>query len=55
MNLTIDLLRRQSRRGEVELDDAIPSFLPVPACGRSDRKSSVTADCSPTVLFLGAT
>jgi hypothetical protein len=30
MYLTIDLLRRQSRRGEVELDDAIPSFLPGP-------------------------
>ena len=30
MNLTIDFLRRQRRRSEVELDDAIPSFLPGP-------------------------
>ncbi len=30
MNLTIDLLRRQRRRSEVNLDDAIPSFLPGP-------------------------
>jgi hypothetical protein len=30
MNLTIDLLRRRCRRNEVELDDAIPSFLPGP-------------------------
>ena len=30
MNLTIDSLRRRCRRSEVELDDAIPSFLPGP-------------------------
>ena len=30
MNLAIDLLRRRCRRSEVELDDAIPSFLPGP-------------------------
>jgi len=30
INVTTDSLRRQSRRGEVELDDAIPSFLPGP-------------------------
>jgi RNA polymerase sigma-70 factor (ECF subfamily) len=30
INVTTDSLRRQSRRSEVELDDAIPSFLPGP-------------------------
>ena len=30
MNVTIDSLRRRGRRREVELDDAIPSFLPGP-------------------------
>jgi RNA polymerase sigma-70 factor, ECF subfamily len=30
MNLAIDLLRRQSRRNEVELNDAIPSFFSCP-------------------------
>ena len=29
-NVTIDSLRRKCRRSEVELDDAIPSFLPSP-------------------------
>ncbi len=31
MNVTIDYLRRRSGRSEVELDDAIPSFLPDPS------------------------
>ena len=31
MNVTIDSLRRRGRRREVELDDAIPSFLPGPS------------------------
>src|ERR1700731_2937168 len=30
INVTIDYLRRRSSRSEVELDDAIPSFLPDP-------------------------
>ncbi len=30
VNLAIDSLRRKGRRVEVELDDAIPSFLPSP-------------------------
>jgi RNA polymerase sigma-70 factor, ECF subfamily len=30
INVTIDSLRQRSRRSEVELDDAIPSFLPGP-------------------------
>jgi RNA polymerase sigma-70 factor (ECF subfamily) len=30
MNLAIDLLSRRCRRNEVEVDDAIPSFLPGP-------------------------
>jgi RNA polymerase sigma-70 factor (ECF subfamily) len=30
INVTVDSLRKRSRRGEVELDDAIPSFLPSP-------------------------
>src|SRR6202043_3366889 len=30
MNVTLDELRRQCRRSEVELDDAIPSLLPGP-------------------------
>ena len=30
INVTIDSLRRKCRRSEVELDDAIPSFLPSP-------------------------
>jgi RNA polymerase sigma factor (sigma-70 family) len=30
MNLAIDALRRRDRREEVELDDAIPSSLPIP-------------------------
>ena len=30
MNVTIEYLRRRSGRSEVELDDAIPSFLPDP-------------------------
>jgi RNA polymerase sigma-70 factor (ECF subfamily) len=30
INVTIDSLRQRCRRSEVELDDAIPSFLPGP-------------------------
>jgi RNA polymerase sigma-70 factor (ECF subfamily) len=30
INVTVDSLRRRCRRNEVELDDAIPSFLPGP-------------------------
>jgi hypothetical protein len=38
MNVTLDSLRRRCRRSEVELDDAIPSFLPGPGvnCERAE-------------------
>ena len=45
MNLTIDSLRRKGRRQEVELDDAIPSFLPGPRvnCERAEIREQVNA------------
>jgi RNA polymerase sigma-70 factor (ECF subfamily) len=45
MNLAIDLLRRRCRRSEVELDDAIPSFLPGPGvnCDRVAIREQVYA------------
>ena len=45
MNLTIDLLRRKARRSEVELDDAIPSFLPGPGVNydRAEIREQVNA------------
>jgi RNA polymerase sigma-70 factor (ECF subfamily) len=45
MNLTIDSLRRKGRRQEVELDDAMPSFLPGPRvnCERAEIREQVNA------------
>ena len=45
MNLTIDSLRRKGRRQEVELDDAMPSFLPSPRinCERAEIREQVNA------------
>jgi RNA polymerase sigma-70 factor, ECF subfamily len=44
-NVTIDSLRRKGHRVEVELDDAIPSFLPGPGvnCERSEIREQVYA------------
>ena len=43
MNVTLDSLRRRCRRSEVELDDAIPSFLPSPGvnCERAEIREQV--------------
>jgi RNA polymerase sigma-70 factor, ECF subfamily len=45
VNVTLDSLRRRCRRSEVELDDAIPSFLPGPGvnCERSEIREQVYA------------
>ena len=45
MNLTIESLRRKGRRQEVELDDAMPSFLPGPRvnCERAEIREQVNA------------
>ena len=45
MNLTIDSLRRKGRRQEVELDDAMPSFLPGPRvnCELAEIREQVNA------------
>ena len=45
MNVTSDSLRRRCRRSEVELDDAIPSFLPGPGvnCERAEIREQVSA------------
>ena len=45
MNVTIYSLRRTQRRQEVELDDAIPSFLPGPGvnCQRTEIRERVNA------------
>ena len=45
MNLTIESLRRKGRRQEVELDDAMPSFLPGPrvSCERAEIREQVNA------------
>jgi RNA polymerase sigma factor (sigma-70 family) len=50
MNLAIDLLRHRSRRSEVELDDAIPSFLPGPSvnCDRVAIREQVYAAIATT-------
>jgi predicted RNA polymerase sigma factor len=44
-NLTIDSLRRKCRRSEVEIDDAIPSFLHGPGvnCERAEIREQVYA------------
>ena len=45
VNLTIESLRRKALREEVELNDAIPSFLPSPRinCQRSEIREQVNA------------
>ena len=45
MNLTIDSLRQKGHRAEVELNDAIPSFLPSPRvnCQRTEIREWVNA------------
>jgi RNA polymerase sigma-70 factor, ECF subfamily len=45
INVAIDSLRRKCRRSEVELDDAIPLFLPGPGvnCERSEIREQVYA------------
>ena len=45
MNLTIDSLRRKGGRQEVELDDAMPSFLPGPRvnCERAEIREQINA------------
>ena len=45
MNLTIDSLRRNGRCEEVELDDAIPSFLPGPGVNyeRAEIREQINA------------
>ena len=45
INVTSDSLRRRCRRSEVELDDAIPSFLPGPGvnCERAEIREQVCA------------
>ena len=45
VNLTLGFLRRKGRRQEVELDDAIPSFLPGPRanCERAEIREQVNA------------
>jgi len=43
LNLAIDSLRRKDRRQEIELDEAIPSYLPSPRtdCERADIREHV--------------
>jgi len=43
LNLAIDSLRRKARRQEIELDEAIPSYLPSPRtdCERADIREHV--------------
>jgi RNA polymerase sigma-70 factor (ECF subfamily) len=45
VNLTIESLRRKGRREEVELNDAIPSFLPDPGviCHRTEIRDWINA------------
>lgn len=45
LNLALDFLRRRGSRGEVELDDALPSFLPGPRTNyeRAEMREGINA------------